>query len=317
MTITVATAPCCWGVDNIAIPNLPDWTQVLAEATIAGYRGLELGPYGYMPLDADLLSKELERAGLYIVAGTIFDDLVAPENVDNLLRQTRNICSLLTQLPKPPCSAEQRFCAPYLVVIDWGHSRRDFAAGHPDRAPRLTSSQWEGMVANISTIGQVARDEFGIRATIHPHAGGYLEFEDEIDRILADISDELCGLCIDTGHVFYSKMGPLETLEKYWERVDYIHFKDIDAAKYRDILDRRIRFFDACAEGVMTPIGDGVIDYQAIHNYLIEQGYTGFITVEQERDPRSAGGALADIKRSRDYLRSVGFGLVKASENVA
>ena len=35
--------------------------------------------------------------------------------------------------------------------------------------------------------------------------------------------------------------------------------------------------------------------------------YAGFITVEQERDPRNAGGSLADVKASRDYLKSVGF----------
>jgi inosose dehydratase len=36
-------------------------------------------------------------------------------------------------------------------------------------------------------------------------------------------------------------------------------------------------------------------------------GYGGFVTVEQERDPRSAGGSLADVRASRDYLKSVGF----------
>jgi inosose dehydratase len=29
--------------------------------------------------------------------------------------------------------------------------------------------------------------------------------------------------------------------------------------------------------------------------------------VEQERDPDNAGGSLADVKASRDYLRSIGF----------
>ena len=46
-----------------------------------------------------------------------------------------------------------------------------------------------------------------------------------------------------------------------------------------------------------------------------ERGYGGFITVEQERDPRNAGGSLADVKASRDYLKSVGF--VHASTETA
>jgi inosose dehydratase len=102
MTITITTAPCCWGVDDVTDPDLPDWRLVLAEAAVAGYGGLELGPYGYMPLDAGAVSAELRGNGLYVVAGTIFDDLVDPANRDNLERQTRQICAVITALPRPP-----------------------------------------------------------------------------------------------------------------------------------------------------------------------------------------------------------------------
>ena len=142
---------------------------------------------------------------------------------------------------------------------------------------------------------------------IHPHAGGYIEFEDEIERIAADVPKEAAGFCLDTGHCYYSGMDPVATLEKYADRLDYIHFKDIDLAVFRRVMGERIRFFEACAQGVMCPIGRGVIDYPAICALLERIGYQGFITVEQERDPRNAGGSLADVKASRDYLKSVGF----------
>jgi hypothetical protein len=29
--------------------------------------------------------------------------------------------------------------------MDWGHYERDYAAGHPDRAPRLDRETWDGM----------------------------------------------------------------------------------------------------------------------------------------------------------------------------
>ncbi|MGO9419191.1 TIM barrel protein, partial [Roseiarcus sp.] len=89
--------------------------------------------------------------------------------------------------------------------------------------------------------------------------------------------------------------------------LDYIHFKDIDRAKFDEVMSRRIRFFEACGEGVICPIGRGCIDYRAIRQLLAHIGYAGVITVEQERDPRNAGGSLADVKASRDYLASVGF----------
>ena len=70
---------------------------------------------------------------------------------------------------------------------------------------------------------------------------------------------------------------------------------------------RRIRFFEACAEGVMCPIGRGRIDYPAVRALLTEIGYAGYITIEQERDPRNAAGSLADLTASRDFLRRTGF----------
>ena len=57
----------------------------------------------------------------------------------------------------------------------------------------------------------------------------------------------------------------------------------------------------------MCPIGQGVIDYPAIHAFLTEQGYGGYITVEQERDPRNVATSLRDVKASCDYLHSLGF----------
>ena len=307
MAITITTAPCCWGVDDVRNPDLPPWERVFDEVAAAGYGGLELGPYGYVPLDVDRVGHALRSRGLTIVAGTIFDDLVAPGSRDDLLRQTDEICSLVTRLPKAVSWPGQRFPTPYLTVMDWGHDERDYAAGHFDRAPRLSGEAWDGLVANIRAIADLARERHGVRAVIHPHAGGHIEFEDEVARIAADIPQSVAGFCLDTGHTYYAGMDPVAALERFADRLDYIHFKDIDAAVFAEVMGERVRFFEACAKGVMCPIGRGVIDYPAIRSLLERLDYQGFITVEQERDPRDAGGSLADVRASRDYLRRVGF----------
>lgn len=306
-SLTVTCAPCCWGVDDVTNPHLPPWEKVLDEAAAAGFGGLELGPYGYMPLDDKRVSAALEKRRLSIVAGTIFDDLVSADNHYNLIRQTREICGLITKLNKPRRHKGQRYNAPYLTVMDWGHDERDFAAGHSDRAPRLSDADWAQMMTNIRAIATIAKDEFGVRATIHPHAGGYIEFADELERLVAEIDTETAGLCLDTGHMAYSGMDPVTTLDQYWDRVDYIHFKDIDPVIYDQVMSQHIRFFDACAAGVMCPIGKGNIDYPAIRSFLTKKGYGGYITIEQERDPRNTGSILDDLSTSRAFLKNTGF----------
>ena len=88
---------------------------------------------------------------------------------------------------------------------------------------------------------------------------------------------------------------------------DFLNFKDIDAAVFKQVLSEHIAFFAACGRGVMCPIGRGVIDYQQVRQTLLDIGYSGYITVEQERDPRNAGSSLTDVMASRTFLQSAGF----------
>lgn len=61
------------------------------------------------------------------------------------------------------------------------------------------------------------------------------------------------------------------------------------------------------AKGVMCPIGRGSMDHPAIRALLSDVGYGGYITIEQERDPRNTGSILSDLAASRDFLRRAGF----------
>lgn len=57
----------------------------------------------------------------------------------------------------------------------------------------------------------------------------------------------------------------------------------------------------------MCPLGNGAIDYPAVRAFLDKRGYQGWITIEQERDPRNVEGSLQAVTESLRYLRSVGF----------
>ena len=193
-----------------------------------------------------------------------------------------------------------------MTIMDWGHDERDYAAGHSDRAPRLSEKEWAKMMQHIIGISKKAA-QYGVRPVIHPHAGGYIEFADEIEAVMRDIPYETAGLCLDTGHLYYSGMNPVEWLKKCADRLDYVHFKDVNETIYKEVLSQHIRFFEGCGKGSMCPIGKGCLDYPAIKKALEEIGYSGYITIEQERDPRNVSTSLRDVKESVTYLKSVGY----------
>ncbi|MBQ9512511.1 MAG: TIM barrel protein [Lachnospiraceae bacterium] len=308
MAIQICGAPCCWGVDDPKNPYLPPWQRVLSEAHEAGYRAIELGPYGYLPIDVKVVSEELNKNHLAIVAGTIFHDLVDPENQESVLQAVDDICKLITDdaMPTLERMEGQKFPTPYMTVMDWGHDERDYAAGHSDTAPRMNDEEWVQFMGHVRAVCERA-NKWGVRPVIHPHAGGYIEFSDEIEKLVRDIPYEIAGLCLDTGHLYYSGMDPVTYLKKYADRIDYVHFKDVNETVYQQVLGEHIRFFDGCGKGAMCPIGTGSLDYPAIRETLQEIGYNGYITIEQERDPRNSDTSLRDVKASVDYLKSVGY----------
>ncbi|CAI0769335.1 sugar phosphate isomerase/epimerase [Serratia liquefaciens] len=307
MTLPIANAPCSWGVDDPKNPDLPPYTKVLQEASAAGYHSIELGPWSYLPTDAATLTAELQRYSLSLVGGTIFDDLVSEHNFEHILALTHNICRNLSQAPQAQPIYEGHFSPPYLVIIDFGNQQRARFAGQSMQAPRLDTADWNRMIGHIIAVSEIAWREYGVRPVVHPHAGGCIEFADEIELLAAQIPHHTAGLCLDTGHLYYSGMDPLTWLERYFSRIDYLHFKDVNPQVFRNVLARGLDFFTACAQGVMCPLGKGAIDYPAVRDLLAARGYQGWITIEQERDPRQAQGSLRDVTDSLTYLRSVGF----------
>ncbi|MGW6254338.1 hypothetical protein ACWF7H_23755 [Peribacillus butanolivorans] len=60
--------------------------------------------------------------------------MVADSNLEHLVRQVDDICSLIIKLPPSIHKVGQQFPTPYPVLIDWGHDERGYTAGHPDDA---------------------------------------------------------------------------------------------------------------------------------------------------------------------------------------
>lgn len=307
MTIHIANAPCSWGVDDPDNPHLPPWEKVLQEAAQAGYKSIELGPWRYLPTDAQRLAAALKQYDLSLVAATIFDDLVSEANFANMVELTHNLCRNLSAVPTASKTHGDNFPAPYLVIIDFGNAERARYAGNAAKSPRLPEAEWRRMMQHITTLSRIAWDEYRVRPVIHPHAGGCIEFADELEKLAADIPHEVAGLCLDTGHLYYAGMDPLRWLGAYFDRIDYLHFKDVDDRVFREALTQELDFFAACAAGVMCPLGSGAIDYPAIKALLAERHYQGWITIEQERDPRNVATSLRDVTASLRYLQSVGF----------
>jgi inosose dehydratase len=163
------------------------------------------------------------------------------------------------------------------------------------------------MMERIAAIARLARHEYGVKSTLHSHAGCYIEYQDEIDRAMADLPEEFVGLCVDTGHAAYAGADPIKLIRRYAGRVNHVHFKNISPEVHRACVVDGTDFFSAIARGVFCPLGRGVVDFAAVRDVLADIGYTGMAVVEQDVDPSGDASPLSNARESYAFLNSIGM----------
>lgn len=295
MNIRIANAPASWGLEPPDPAQDPPWQRVLEEIARAGYTGTELGPFGYLPTDPAALVAGLREHRLSLAAGFVMETFGNPAARETIEHTARRTCELL-----------RAGGAQTLILIDAVAPERLGTAGRTDAAPRLDDEGWASLIDGLRAVAEIARAS-GLAAAIHPHVGTHIEFEDEVDRALADLEPDLVGLCADTGHSTYAGIDPVALLRHHGDRLAYVHFKDIDLARLNRARAEQLTFYEAVARGIFRPLGEGSVDFAAVAERLADVSYTGWATVEQDRLPDGSSAPVDEAQRSLSYLREIGL----------
>lgn len=285
LNLEPVAGPVSWGVDFAEAPGNPPWSTVLDGIRRAGYRWLELGPLGYLPEDPGTLGVELAARDLRVAATFVFEPLHDPRRRVATLAAAERVATLV-----------QAVAGRYLVIIDRPSAQRASTAGRPEISPRLGASRWRALLDCIGEIADIAADH-GLQAAIHPHAGSFIEFRDEIEAVA-----EVAGLCLDTGHLALSGLDPVATCTNFGDRLVYLHLKDVDGAVRRRVLGNGANYWDAVAAGVFCPLGRGVVDFRRLCSTLKGRRLAA---VEQDL-AAGASDPVADLRESREYLERLG-----------
>lgn len=296
MTIRIGNAPCSWGVEFAQDPRNPSWRSVLKDCADAGYTGIELGPVGFMPEDPAILSEALDEFGLELIGGVVFRAFHDPAAWDDVMDGAVRTCKALAA-----------HGAQHLVLIDSISPRRAPTAGRASEAEQMDKAEWTAFRDRLMTVATMGAQEYGLTVGIHAHAAGFMDFEPELERLLDETDPEVLKICFDTGHHSYAGFDPVAFMKRHIDRISYMHFKDIDPQVKADVIARRTGFYDACGQGIFCNLGDGDVDFPAVRQLLLDAGFSGWCTVEQDCDPTLDPDPVGDARKNRDYLRSIGF----------
>jgi inosose dehydratase len=296
MSIRIGNAPCSWGVEFPDDPRNPAWQQVLKDCANAGFKGIELGPVGYMPEDPAVLGEALSEHDLTLIGGVVFRAFHDPSAWDSVMDGAVRTCKAL-----------KAHGAQNLVLIDSISPIRAKTAGRADEAVQFNAEEWKAYVERIRTIAKIGAEEYGLTVGMHAHAAGFMDFEPELERLLSEVDESILKICFDTGHHSYAGFDPVAFMRKYIDRISYVHFKDIDPVVKADVVANRTDFYDACGQGIFCNLGKGDVKFEEVRQILLDGGFEGWCTVEQDCDPSGDTSPIDDARANREYLESIGF----------
>lgn len=303
--ILIGNAPCSWGALEFGLDGqAAGYVQVLDEMAAAGYAGTELGDWGFMPTEPEVLRAELQARGLKMLGAFVpaaLRDLSAHAAGAAVALKTAQLLAAVGNAAHPP----------FLVLADDNGTDtvRTAHAGRVTEHMGLAPREWRLFAQGADEIARVVGEETGLRTAFHHHCAGYVETPGEIDRFLELTDPGLVGLVFDTGHYAFGAGGAESipaALERYAARIWHVHFKDCSPEIAAAAASENLDYFDAVQRGVFCELGKGCVDFGAVADWLRGRAYAGSIVVEQDVLP-GMGTPRESAQRNRDYLRGIGL----------
>ena len=258
--IRVANAPCSWGVIENVGGEREGYAWVLDEMHETGYQGTELGDWGFMPSDPDMLRQELKARDLNLLASWVSVYLHDPSRLAESEAAAVRTARLLTQVGGPNA----------LIVLGndpYTDPVRTKYAGRIKPEQGMSDTQWQSFAAGANKIAHAVQRETGLRTVFHHHIGTWVETPEERRQFLSLTDPDLVGLCFDTGH--YPLVGgvadPVEGLRRYADRVWRMFTSKITILRVAE--QSRRNEWDAIQSvehGVFCELGRGDVDFPAV-----------------------------------------------------
>ncbi len=295
-TLRLGSCPDSWGVWFADDPRQTPWQRFLDELAGVGYEWLELGPYGYLPTDPARLVEELAQRDLQVAGGTMHghSGLHRREDLDGIVAATRRVATLT-----------QAVGGEHVIFVPVPGYRDDATGAYLEPAD-LDEQQWSTLVRATDELGRILVEDYGLKLQFHPHADSHIETQAQTERFLDETDPRFVNLCLDTGHLAYTRADNVAIIEQYSDRIGYVHIKQMDPAVVEKAEVEDLAFGQAVAMGASCEPPAGLPDIPTVVDALSRLDADLFVVVEQDMYPVEFDKPEPIARRTREYLRGVG-----------
>jgi inosose dehydratase len=159
-----------------------------------------------------------------------------------------------------------------------------------DRA--VTPADYQRLGKLISEIGKRTAD-LGVSLGYHNHMGTLGQSPEEVDQILQAADPRYAKLELDVAHYFQGGGDPAKAIEKYADRLLFLHVKDVESVTASENAKRPYRFVE---------LGRGRVDLPAVFAALQKVGFRGWAVVELDAVPDKSRTPKQCGEISKKYL---------------
>jgi len=154
----------------------------------------------------------------------------------------------------------------------------------------------------------------GLRFAYHFHLGTVVERQPALDAFIAATPANV-GFVVDTGHAALADVDVVALIRAHPARVVHVHAKDVRRRVFEQVRAGRASFLDGVLAGMFTAPGDGDLDFAPVMRALADIGYSGWIVVEAEQDPKLADPRVFSRLGLKTLKAAAGAaGLIAAAE---
>ncbi len=263
------------------------FTDILDVMRDTGFVGIRLTGYpGILKtynLTASQLEKEISKRNLHVATISFGGPVNDPAQHQAVVEKAREAMRFL-----------QIFGAKDLVVFPPARMKpgMDVDAG------------FRAMCTGFNRIGEAA-GEMGFRAGVHNHLDEMVEGPAEVDRCMELTNPQLFRFSPDTAHLYLGGSDPVEMFQKHKNRIMFMDYKDArwttpkaDVALPNGKVEKKdsksAKFFESIYD-----LGDGDIDFPALHRILKQINYKGWNCVDLDY---TRNGPRASYEHCGQYI---------------
>lgn len=284
-SIELGIAPLSWQYN---VQNSTALHDTMGSISKANFHGCELSQQ--FPQDPFLLKNSLKQHGLKISSSQFHSHFTNKDRFNETVNRFLDHMHFLNAIG-----------AKRIIVCEYANNTfQDNMIPMLGQQPIASAAQFKLLIDGLNKIGALA-NEAGMKVVYQPRIGTIIHSEQEIAKLMEKTDAETVSLLIDTGHFAVLGIDPVNILNSYPDRINYIYLKDVEKRVLAKAKKENISYLSAKQAGLFTALGKGSLAFSDLFKALKAIQYRGWVIAYGDELDNNSFDASA--KNTRKFMK--------------